>query len=78
VVPRSGMARARWLSSKVASVFGFLAGVIGYLPFIYGSFSKRGSQHFSAGFASRHSRRPPANFFAATATRMDKKRCVSC
>jgi Ion channel len=40
VVPRSGMARAL-VVSEAGLGFGFLAGVIGYLPFIYGSFSKR-------------------------------------
>ncbi len=40
VVPRSGMARAL-VVIEAGLGFGFLAGVIGYLPFIYGSFSKR-------------------------------------
>ncbi len=40
VIPRSGMARAL-VVSEAGLGFGFLAGVIGYLPFIYGSFSKR-------------------------------------
>src|ERR1700722_163524 len=40
VVPRSGMARALVVVEGRLG-FGFLAGVIGYLPFIYGSFSKR-------------------------------------
>ena len=40
VVPRSGMARALVVIEGGLG-FGFLAGVIGYLPFIYGSFSKR-------------------------------------
>src|SRR5882762_7105786 len=40
VVPRSGMARALVVVEGGLG-FGFLAGVIGYLPFIYGSFSKR-------------------------------------
>ena len=40
VVPRSGMARAL-VVTEAGLGFGFLAGVIGYLPFIYGSFSKR-------------------------------------
>ncbi|HKF26505.1 MAG TPA: potassium channel family protein [Candidatus Acidoferrum sp.] len=40
VVPRSGLARAL-IVSEAGLGFGFLAGVIGYLPFIYGSFSKR-------------------------------------
>jgi hypothetical protein len=40
VVPRSGMARAL-VVAEAGLGFGFLAGVIGYLPFIYGSFSKR-------------------------------------
>ena len=40
VVPRSGL--ARFLTVAEAGFgFGFLAAVIGYLPFIYGSFSKR-------------------------------------
>src|ERR1700689_2973414 len=40
VVPRSGL--ARWLVVVEAGFgFGFLAAIIGYLPFIYGSFSKR-------------------------------------
>jgi len=40
VVPRSGIARALVIV-EAGLGFGFLAGVIGYLPFIYGSFSKR-------------------------------------
>jgi transposase InsO family protein len=40
VVPRSSMARAL-VVVEAGLGFGFLAGVIGYLPFIYGSFSKR-------------------------------------
>jgi transposase InsO family protein len=40
VVPRSGIARAL-VVVEAGLGFGFLAGVIGYLPFIYGSFSKR-------------------------------------
>jgi len=40
VVPRAGMARALVVVEGGLG-FGFLAGVIGYLPFIYGSFSKR-------------------------------------
>jgi Ion channel len=40
VIPRSSMARAL-VVSEAGLGFGFLAGVIGYLPFIYGSFSKR-------------------------------------
>ena len=40
VVPRSGTARAL-VVAEAGLGFGFLAGVIGYLPFIYGSFSKR-------------------------------------
>ena len=40
VVPRSGMARAL-VVFEAGLGFGFLAGVIGYLPFIYGSFSNR-------------------------------------
>lgn len=40
VVPRSGVARAL-VVFEAGLGFGFLAGVIGYLPFIYGSFSKR-------------------------------------
>src|SRR5712671_4117514 len=40
VVPRSGMARAL-VVTEAGFGFGFLAAVIGYLPFIYGSFSKR-------------------------------------
>src|SRR5712671_2716972 len=40
VVPRSGMARALVVVEGGLG-FGFLAGVIGYLPCIYGSFSKR-------------------------------------
>jgi hypothetical protein len=40
VVPRSGMARAL-VVTEAGLGFGFLAAVIGYLPFIYGSFSKR-------------------------------------
>src|SRR5258706_8342061 len=40
VVPRSELARAL-VVVEAGLGFGFLAGVIGYLPFIYGSFSKR-------------------------------------
>jgi ion channel len=40
VVPRSNFARAL-VVTEAGLGFGFLAGVIGYLPFIYGSFSKR-------------------------------------
>src|SRR5262245_3474985 len=40
VVPRSSLARAL-IVIEASLGFGFLAGVIGYLPFIYGSFSKR-------------------------------------
>jgi len=40
VIPRTGMARAL-VVTEAGLGFGFLAGVIGYLPFIYGSFSKR-------------------------------------
>lgn len=40
VVPRSNLARAL-IVVEAGLGFGFLAGVIGYLPFIYGSFSKR-------------------------------------
>ncbi len=40
VVPRSGLARAL-VVTEAGFGFGFLAAVIGYLPFIYGSFSKR-------------------------------------
>jgi len=40
VVPKTGL--ARFLVAAEAGIgFGFLAAVIGYLPFIYGSFSKR-------------------------------------
>lgn len=40
VVPRSHLARAL-VVTEAGFGFGFLAAVIGYLPFIYGSFSKR-------------------------------------
>jgi hypothetical protein len=40
VVPRSALARAL-VVAEAGFGFGFLAAVIGYLPFIYGSFSKR-------------------------------------
>jgi len=40
VVPRTHLARAL-VVSEAGFGFGFLAAVIGYLPFIYGSFSKR-------------------------------------
>lgn len=40
VVPRSGLARFL-VVAEAGLGFGFLAAVIGYLPFIYGSFSKR-------------------------------------
>jgi len=40
VVPHSGLARAL-VVTEAGFGFGFLAAVIGYLPFIYGSFSKR-------------------------------------
>ncbi len=40
VIPRSGLARVL-VVTEAGFGFGFLAAVIGYLPFIYGSFSKR-------------------------------------
>jgi hypothetical protein len=40
VVPRSSLARAL-VVTEAGFGFGFLAAVIGYLPFIYGSFSRR-------------------------------------
>ena len=40
VVPRSSLARAL-IVTEAGLGFGFLAGVIGYLPFIYGSFASR-------------------------------------
>ncbi|HXY25562.1 MAG TPA: potassium channel family protein [Candidatus Acidoferrum sp.] len=40
VVPRTGLARIL-VVAEAGFGFGFLAAVIGYLPFIYGSFSKR-------------------------------------
>jgi hypothetical protein len=40
VVPRSSLARAL-VVTEAGFGFGFLAAIIGYLPFIYGSFSKR-------------------------------------
>jgi hypothetical protein len=40
VVPRSGLARAL-VVAEGGFGFGFLAAIIGYLPFIYGSFSQR-------------------------------------
>src|SRR4029077_4671198 len=40
VVPRTSLARALFVTAARFGV-GFLAAVIGYLPFIYGSFSKR-------------------------------------
>jgi hypothetical protein len=40
VIPRSGLARAL-VVTEAGFGFGFLAAIIGYLPFIYGSFSKR-------------------------------------
>jgi hypothetical protein len=40
VVPRTSLARAL-IVCEAGLGFGFLAGVIGYLPFIYGSFSSR-------------------------------------
>jgi hypothetical protein len=40
VIPRSGLSRAL-VVAEAGFGFGFLAAVIGYLPFIYGSFSKR-------------------------------------
>jgi Ion channel len=40
VIPRSGLARVM-VVIEAGFGFGFLAAVIGYLPFIYGSFSKR-------------------------------------
>ncbi len=40
VVPRSGLARAL-VVAEAGFGFGFLAAIIGYLPFIYGSFSER-------------------------------------
>lgn len=40
VIPRSGLSRVLVVTESGVG-FGFLAAVIGYLPFIYGSFSKR-------------------------------------
>ena len=40
VIPRSGLSRVL-VVTEAGFGFGFLAAVIGYLPFIYGSFSKR-------------------------------------
>jgi hypothetical protein len=40
IVPRSGLARML-VVTEAGFGFGFLAAIIGYLPFIYGSFSKR-------------------------------------
>src|SRR5438132_14117693 len=40
VIPRSGLSRAL-VVTEAGFGFGFLAAVIGYLPFIYGSFSQR-------------------------------------
>jgi len=40
VIPRSGLARFL-VVTEAGFGFGFLAAIIGYLPFIYGSFSKR-------------------------------------
>jgi hypothetical protein len=40
IVPRSGLARAL-VVTEAGFGFGFLAAIIGYLPFIYGSFSQR-------------------------------------
>jgi hypothetical protein len=40
VIPRSGLSRAL-VVAEAGFGFGFLAAVIGYLPFIYGSFSRR-------------------------------------
>ncbi len=40
IVPRSGLARAL-VVVEAGFGFGFLAAIIGYLPFIYGSFSQR-------------------------------------
>src|SRR5262250_2920368 len=40
VVPQTGLARVL-VVAEAGLGFGFLAAVIGYLPFIYGSFSKR-------------------------------------
>src|SRR5579872_6252204 len=40
VIPRSGLARGL-VVTEAGFGFGFLAAVIGYLPFIYGSFSER-------------------------------------
>jgi hypothetical protein len=40
VIPRSGLARAL-VVTEAGFGFGFLASIIGYLPFIYGSFSQR-------------------------------------
>jgi hypothetical protein len=40
IIPRSGLARVL-VVTEAGFGFGFLAAVIGYLPFIYGSFSKR-------------------------------------
>jgi hypothetical protein len=65
VIPRSGIARAL-VVTEAGFGFGFLAAVIGYLPFIYGSFSKRevdislldsraGTPHTAGELLRRHS-----------------------
>ena len=66
VVPRSSVARAL-VVVEAGLGFGFLAGVIGYLPFIYGSFSKR---EVSITLLDSRAGTPPssANCSAATAT----------
>jgi len=53
VIPRSGLARAL-VVTEAGFGFGFLAAIIGYLPFIYGSFSQREGGISPARFPRRH------------------------
>jgi len=53
VIPRSGLARAL-VVTEAGFGFGFLAAIIGYLPFIYGSFSQREVNISPARFPRRH------------------------
>ena len=53
VVPRSGLARLL-VVAEAGFGFGFLAAVIGYLPFIYGAFGRPRNEYRPARCARRH------------------------
>ena len=56
----------------------FVAGVIGYLPVLYGAFSRTGSQHYSAGCSRRVPRRRRWNCCAATPDPPASWHCKRC